>query len=251
MLPPWADPLLLLAVGLLSAVVNTLAGGGTLLTVPVMILLGHDPLTANATNRTALVIQGIGATAHYRLRGAVDLRLSARLAGIAAIGAAGGAWLATRMSDRAFDQALAVLMIGALAVLLLRPARWFEERPAEGPGRPVLTAVSFLLLGVYGGFFGAGIGVFILIVLSFAARMDLVAGNAVKSAVVLVLSLAAAVVFAATGAIDYRALVPLAIGNGLGGWWGAHLSLRGGNAWIRRALLVVVLASVYKMLVGT
>ena len=104
------------------------------------------------------------------------------------------------------------------------------------------------MLGVYGGFYGAGIGVFILLLLAGAQRLDLVAGNAIKSAVVLFLSLAAAAVFARAGAIDWIAAIPLAVGNGIGGWVGAHLSLQGGNRWIRRVLLVVVVAGVYKLL---
>jgi len=236
-------------VGFVSAVVNTMAGGGTLLTVPVMILMGFGPLTANATNRLALVAQGLGATALYRRRRAVDLRLSLRLSALACLGSALGAWLATRLEEDTFRKILAVLMLIALVFLVWRPARWFEERPRAGPPRPLLTGIGFLLVGIYGGFFGAGIGVFILLLLAAVQRMDLVTGNAVKSVIVLALSLTASAVFAVLGQIDYLAAVPLALGNGLGGWVGAHLSLRGGNAWIRRILLLVVLAGVYKLLV--
>ena len=245
---PAAQALILGLVGFASAVVNTLAGGGTLVTVPVMILMGFGPLTANATNRLALVVQGFGATALYRRRRTVDLRLSLRLSAVACLGSAGGAWLATMPDEETFGQILAVLMLGALASLLFLPARWFEERPSAGAPRPVLTAVGFLLIGMYGGFFGAGIGVFILLLLAAAQHLDLVAGNTVKSAVVLVLSLTASAVFAVLGHIDYAAAVPLAVGNGLGGWVGAHLSLKGGNLWIRRVLLLDVFAGVYKLL---
>jgi hypothetical protein len=247
-LPTLLQAALLAAVGFAGAVVNTIAGGGTLLTVPAMILMGYGPLAANATNRLALVVQGAAATVLYRRRGALDLALSLRLAAAASVGSAAGAWLATRLDERTFGQVLAALMVVALGFLLFRPARWFEERPAGGAPRPWLTGAGFLLLGVYGGFFGAGIGVFFLLLLAAAQRLDLVAGNAVKSAVVLVLSAVAAIVFAFEGAIDYGAAAPLAAGNALGGWAGAHLSLKGGNVWIRRALLAVVLASVYKLL---
>ena len=239
--------ILLFGIGFVSAVVNTLAGGGTLLTVPAMVLMGFGPLTANATNRAALVVQSFSATAHYRRRDLVDLRLSLRLSAVVCVGAAGGAWLATRLPERTFGHVMAVLMVAALLFLLLRPARWFESRPTARP-HPALAALALLGLGIYGGFFGAGVGIFILLLLAALQGLDLVAGNTVKSVMVLALSLTATAVFAILGQIDYAALVPLALGNALGGWVGAHLSLKGGNVWIRRFLLLVVLAAVYKLL---
>jgi uncharacterized protein len=238
----------LLLVGFASAVVNTLAGGGTFLTVPVMILLGYSPLTANATNRLALSVQGVGATALYRRQGRIDLRLGLRLSLLACLGSGGGAYLATRLDEEAFNRTIACLMIVTLGVLLWLPADWFARRPATGPPRPLLTAAGFLLVGIYGGFFGAGLGVFILLLLSATQRLDLVAGNAIKSLVVLFLSLVASLVFLWLGHVDLVAAVPLAVGNGLGGWLGARWSLSGGDVWIRRLLIVVVAASVYKLL---
>jgi len=247
-LNPLLQALLLALVGFLSAVVNTLAGGGTLLTVPAMILLGYAPLTANATNRFTLIAQGLGATAHYRRKGIIDIRMGLRLSVVACIFSVAGAYLATILAEDAFRHVLAVLMVCAAVFLVLRPARWFAGRKTAGPPRRLLTFLGFAVVGLYGGFFGAGIGVLILIILATAQRMDLVAGNAVKSLVVTCLSATAAAVFAWRGEIDYLAAVPLLVGNGLGGWLGAHLSIKGGDVWIRRALLVVVLASVYKLL---
>ena len=238
----------LLLVGFASAVVNTLAGGGTFLTVPVMILLGYSPLTANATNRLALTVQGVGATAHYRRQGRIDMRLGLRLSLLACLGSGGGAYLATRLDEQAFNLTIACLMVVTLGVLLWLPADWFARRPATGPPRPWLTAAGFLLAGIYGGFFGAGLGVFLLLLLSATQRLDLVAGNAIKSLVVLWLSLVASIVFVWLGHVDLLAAVPLAVGNGLGGWLGARWSISGGDVWIRRLLIVVVAASVYKLL---
>jgi uncharacterized membrane protein YfcA len=238
----------LLLVGFASAVVNTLAGGGTFLAVPAMILLGYSPLTANATNRLALTVQGAGATALYRRQGRIDLRLGLRLSLIACLGSGGGAYLATRLDEEAFNRTIACLMVVTLGVLLWLPADWFARRPATGSPRPLLTGAGFLLVGIYGGFFGAGLGVFILLLLSATQRLDLVAGNAIKSLVVLFLSLVASLVFLWLGHVDLVAAVPLAVGNGLGGWLGARWSLSGGDVWIRRLLIVVVAASVYKLL---
>ena len=245
---PIVTAVALLLVGFASAVVNTLAGGGTFLTVPVMILLGYSPLTANATNRLALTVQGLGATALYRRQGRIDLRLGLRLSLLACVGSGGGAYLATRLDEESFNRTIACLMVVTLGVLLWLPAGWFARRPASGPPRPLLTAAGFLLAGVYGGFFGAGLGVFILLLLAATQRLDLVAGNAIKSLVVLFLSLVASGVFLWLGHVDLVAAVPLAVGNGVGGWLGARWSLAGGDVWIRRLLIVVVAASVYKLL---
>ncbi|MGD8377423.1 MAG: sulfite exporter TauE/SafE family protein [Acidobacteriota bacterium] len=239
---------LLFLIGLVSAVINTLAGGGTLLTVPAMVLLGFGPLTANATNRAGLVIQSLSATVHYRRRRVLRVRQALQLTGIVCVGAGLGAWLATRLPERTFGQVMAVLMVAALLFLLLRPARWFASRPAATSAHPVLAGLGLLGVGLYGGFFGAGVGIFILLLLAALQGLDLVAGNTVKSVMVLALSLSASAMFAALGWIDYRALLPLAAGNAVGGWVGAHLSLRGGNVWIRRLLLLVVIAGVYKLL---
>jgi uncharacterized membrane protein YfcA len=248
-LNPIVQALVLAGVGFVSAVVNTLAGGGTLLTVPAMVLLGYEPLAANATNRLTIAVQGISASALYRRKRVLDVRLSLSLSAFAAAGSLAGAWLATILDEELFRRALAALLLVGALYLFRHRARWFVVRAGAGRKRPVLTHAGFLVLGVYGGFFGAGIGVFILLLLAGAQRLDLVAGNAIKSAVVLFLSLAAAAVFAYAGAIDWAAAIPLAVGNGIGGWVGAHLSLKGGNRWIRRVLLVVVVAGVYKLLV--
>jgi len=178
----------------------------------------------------------------------VRLRQALQLTGIVCVGAGLGAWIATLLPERTFGQVIAVLMVAALGFLLLRPARWFEERTAAATPHPVLAGLGLLAVGLYGGFFGAGVGIFILLLLAALQGLDLVAGNVVKSVMVLTLSLSATAMFAALGWIDYRALVPLAVGNAVGGWIGAHLSLRGGNVWIRRLLLVVVVAAVYKLL---
>jgi len=224
--------LLLFATGFVAGTLNVVAGGGSFLTLPLMIFLGMPAGVANGTNRVALFLQNLGAVWGFRRHRVLDARLALRLAGPAIVGAALGSWMALQVSDFAFRRLLAILMLLMTLWTLLRPApRELAPRDDSRPiGVPLLGL--FFLIGVYGGFIQAGVG-FLLLVGTTAVGLDLVRGNAVKVTCVLLWTVVTILIFASGGAIDWEAGIVLGAGNLIGGQLGVRLTVLKGHAWIR------------------
>jgi uncharacterized membrane protein YfcA len=228
---PWGL-VLLLVTGAVAGTLNVVAGGGSFLTLPLMIFLGLPPGMANGTNRVALLLQNAGAVWGFRRHKVLDAQLALRLAAPAVVGAALGSWMALQVSDDAFRRLLAILMLLITLWTMLRPPRSaVTERDDSRPvGAPLLGL--FFLIGIYGGFVQAGVG-FILLAGTTAAGLDLVRGNAVKVTCVLAWTVVTILVFASGGAIHWGAGVTLGIGNLIGGQVGVRLTVLKGHEWIR------------------
>ncbi|UCC24915.1 MAG: sulfite exporter TauE/SafE family protein [Gemmatimonadales bacterium] len=242
-LPFPAAAAILLAVGFIAGTVNVLAGGGSLLTLPVLIFLGLPPTVANGTNRVAILVQNVGASLSFRRHGLLDGRWL-RLAGPPALlGAVLGIWLAVRVGDTTLQRVLAVLMV-AVAVWTLwnpiKPPVHGAKAPPEGVAARTALAVGFFAVGVYGGFIQAGVG-FVILALISAAGLDLVRGNAMKVTLVLLFTPLALAGFAMNGMVDWALGVSLAGGNLLGGLLGVRLNVRKGQDWIRAVVVAMVL----------
>ncbi len=231
---------LLFAAGAVAGTLNVVAGGGSFLTLPLMIFLGIPAGVANGTNRVALLFQNVGAVWGFRRHRVLDARLALRLAAPAIVGAALGSWMALQVSDFAFRRVLAILMLAITLWTLLRPPPDHPEpRGEEGPiGLPLLAL--FFLIGVYGGFIQAGVG-FLLLAGTTAAGLDLVRGNAIKVTCVLLWTVVTIAVFASGGAINWGAGVVLGAGNLVGGQLGVRLTVLKGHAWIRWFVAVTII----------
>jgi uncharacterized membrane protein YfcA len=232
--------LLLFAVGLVAGVLNVLAGGGSLLTLPVLIFLGLPAAVANGTNRVAILAQNVVAVRGFRLKGLLPLKLALICTLPALAGSALGAALAVDIDDLLFRRILALVMIGVCVVMLVDPARRLRFDPRTlTRGRTAVLAASFFLVGVYGGFIQAGVG-FLIIVGLLVHGLDLVRINAVKVFVVGMFTVVALAVFVRAGRVDWPLGLALALGNAAGGWLGTRLAIVKGHDWIRRVVLVVV-----------
>lgn len=228
--------------GVVSGVLNTLAGGGSFIILPLLIGLGLSPGVANATSRIGVLAHGSAAALTFARDRALHGGLVARLAAPMCLGALLGAWLATRTSDAVLRPVIGAVLLAWAVVLVVRPGRMLTPPPE--PRAPGLAAYLFaLLIGVYGGFLQAGVG-FPLIAL-FVSHLghDLLRANAAKVALVFVYTLLAVVVFAAAGQIDWPRAAQLALGMTLGGWLGARLQLRAGAPLVRWAIVVMVAIS--------
>lgn len=245
MTPPWplsdplAGPAALVLAGVLGGVLNTLAGGGSFIILPLLIGLGLPPGVANATSRIGVLAHGSAAALTFARNRALQTGLVARLAAPMCLGALLGAWLATRLDDDLFRPVIgAVLLLWAVA-LVVRPGRMLKPPPAPVPPGPLAFALA-LVIGVYGGFLQAGVG-FPLIAL-FVSHLghDLLRANAAKVALVFVYTTLAVAVFAAAGQIAWREALILAAGMTVGGWLGARLQIRAGAPLVRWAIVVMV-----------
>lgn len=242
------DLVILALVGVVAGTVNTIAGGGSLITLPALILLGMPPSMANGTNRVGVMVQSLAATVRFHREGQLDHTRGLVLLAPAVIGSVLGAWVSTRLPDLAFQRVIAVAMIIMLAVMWIRPQRWLEG--AQVPPRPTPARMAvFFGLGLYGGFLQAGVGVFLLAGLVLVEGLDLVRANGVKVLLVFGFTLPAMGLFLAADLIDWVPALVLAVGSSIGGWLGTRLTLSRGPGFVRWVLLVVVLASAGKLLV--
>jgi uncharacterized membrane protein YfcA len=235
---------LLLLGGLVAGVVNTLAGGGSLLTVPLLVLVGLPGTVANGTNRIGILLQSAAAAWSFRSRGVFEPRAVGRVMLPVGAGAGAGALWAAQLADATFERVFGVLMLVLLVPTLRRP-------PAAGaPGTrlgPVASAALFFGVGLYAGAFQAGVGIPLLFALLHAG-WDSVRANAIKAAVVAVATLVAVPVFAAEGQIEWLPAALLAAGFTAGGSLGAHLAVGGGERLVRPVLAVAVMALAARML---
>jgi uncharacterized membrane protein YfcA len=256
-----SDPvayLLLFAAGSVAGTINVLAGGGSFLTLPLLIFLGLPPTVANGTNRIAILVQNVGAVWSFNRHGVMDWSWIRSAALPALAGAGLGTWAAIRIGDASFQRVLATLMVVFAVVMLLDPLRnrirrgaadaVAKEAETETPARlsGVAFSATFFGVGVYGGFVQAGVGFFIL-ALAMLAGFDLVRGNALKVLVVLVFTPLALVLFAMAGKVDWGMGIALAGGNLLGGLIGTHLTVLKGHAWVKRVVVVMIVVFALKL----
>jgi len=241
--------LLLFGVGLVAGVLNVLAGGGSLLTLPVLMFLGLPAATANGTNRVAILAQNAVAVRGFQRKGMVPWRLALLCTVPALAGSVLGARWAVDVDDTLFRRILALVMLGVCVVMIADPARRLRFDPARlGPARVAVLVVSFFAIGVYGGFIQAGVG-FLIITGLLLHGLDLVRINAVKVFLVGSYTVTALAVFVLHGEVDWPLGLALAAGNSLGGWLGARLAIAKGHAWIRRLVVAAVVVFAVKLLV--
>lgn len=230
----------LFAVGAVSGALNVVAGGGSFLTLPVLIFLGLPAAVANATNRVGVLAQNLGGVAGFHRSRAMDWRWGLAASVPAVLGAAVGATWALHLSDFAFKRFLSIAMLAMTLWTIARRPRQVAAADPTSPWRP-LTMAWFFAIGVYGGLIQAGVG-FAVLAATTSAGMDLVRGNGVKLLTVLLLTVLSLAIFASSGVVDWRYGLALAAGNVVGAMAGVRLAVRQGHGWIQRVVTVTVVA---------
>ncbi len=238
--------LLLAAAGTAAGFFNVVAGGGSLLTMPALILLGFPSAVANGSNRVAVMGQSISSVLTFRRKGYKEIALSIRFAVPAALGALVGSMAAVRVPDDIFRKLLSAVMILASAASFLRRSGE-ESSPCEGPRHGLLLSIAFSLIGFYGGFIQAGVGFLIIAALHGLGRLPLVRTNVIKVFVVGVYTIPSLIVFVAEGKVAWLPAAVLTAGHAAGGWLGTHFTVRAGDMWIRVVLAAAVLAMALKL----
>ncbi|HOB99575.1 MAG TPA: sulfite exporter TauE/SafE family protein [Verrucomicrobiota bacterium] len=239
----------MIAAGFGCGFINTLAGSGSLISLPLLIFLGLPANVANGTNRVAILLQTVVAVDRFRRDKAVDLRRGLLLALPAIAGAVLGAQIAVNLNEDAMETVIGVLMVVMLGVVIVRPRRWLTGRPEMLGRRPGWLQVAVLfLIGIYGGFIQAGVGIFLLAGLVLVSGYELVGANAVKNLIVLAFTAFALVVFIINGQVAWLPGLVLAVGNMLGAWVAARLAVRRGATFVRWILIAVIVVSAVVLL---
>jgi len=244
----YLEILLIIGVGIFAGFFNAIAGGGSLLTLPVLIFMGLPSSVANATNRIAILFGAVSSSAGFRSKGVTAFPYSLYLGLSATAGAIIGAMIAVDIRGEVFNRILAVIMI--LVVLQMV----FKSNKKRGPehenmskGRQALGIFIFFFLGIYGGFIQAGIGFLIMATLSNVNHFGMAKTNSAKVFSVLIYTIAAVIVFIIRDQIMWRYGLTLAVGNVTGAWIGSRWSVDKGDVWVKRILIVMVLGLAVKL----
>lgn len=240
--------LIVLASGICAGFVNTVAGGGSLITMPMLIFLGLPSAVANGTNRLGILLGSLAGVAKFRQKGFYDPWLSLSLAAPAVAGALIGSMIAVSLPDEVFNKILSAVMIAVLPLVL---------RGREGNNQvlfqkqsgmvKVITPFLFFFVGLYGGFIQVGVGFIIIALLSLLTKFSLVHINSIKVFVTGFYIIPSLAVFVATGNIDWVHGALLAAGMAGGSLLGAHLSVGRGERFIKWVLAVMVFAMASKL----
>ncbi len=243
-MPDWLIYVALFVTGAVAGALNVIAGGGSFLTLPVLIFAGLPATVANATNRVGILLQNVGAVWGFHRHRVLPWRWALVATVPSLFGAGLGTWGALEVSDQAFRKILAFLMVAvSLWSLLDRSGRTAEEGampPKASGGKLTVLAAGFFLVGLYGGFVQAGVGFLTLAVLSFAG-FDLVRGNAIKVLTALLFTILALSIFAWQGKVEWLPGVVLAAGNLVGGLVGVRLTVLKGHRWVKGVVTVTVI----------
>lgn len=236
-------------VGLAAGFINIMAGGGSLLTVPVMLFLGLPGPVANGTNRIAILAQNVTAVTAFFKKGYANFRLSLTLSLCALPGAVAGAYLGSRLSGVWFNRTLAAIMLGVMLLMAFGKKRNYEI--ADGGTEPknvVVGHVLMVLVGCYGGFIQVGVGFIVMAVLHRVMHLNLVVVNMHKVFIVMTYTVAALAVFALRVHIMWLLGICMAISYSIGAWLGVHLAISRGEQLIKIILNAVLIVFIIKLL---
>lgn len=240
--------LFLVLIGFFAGVINIMAGGGSLLTLPMLIFLGLPPAIANGTNRVAILIQNVFSISGFRSKGINTFPYSIYFGLSAMVGAIIGAQIAIDIKGELFNKILAVIMVFVVAYLVLNRKTRYEDMIERITGKHLwISLILFFFIGIYGGFIQAGTGFLILLVLTGVNHFSLVKSNAIKVVVAFTYTISALAVFILNDQVNWKYGLVLSIGNALGGWFSSRWSVRKGDGAVKVFLIIMVTAMAIKL----
>jgi uncharacterized protein len=247
---PLHEVLLVLA-GVGAGIFNGVAGGGSLISFPVLLALGLSPLTANITNTVGIWPGYLGSAAGFRDEISDQMGQFARLSPVAVAGAVAGAALLLTTSSADFTAIAPWLVLGASLLFAAQPLLRRALRGSGGPARthPVLLMTGTFAASVYGGYFGAGLGVILLAILGLCLPDSITRTSGLRTVLSILVNGVAALVFLIHGGLVWEAILFLALGSAVGGWIGARVALSIPANALRAVVVAVGLATTVKLLV--
>jgi len=244
----WEHVALVLVTGVICGIINTLAGSGSLISLPVLMFIGLPAHEANGTNRIGIFFQNLVGTANFKRQKALDVSAGTKVALPSVLGSIAGAFIVLELNERAIEIIVGIVLVIMLVPLFYKPERWLKgARREELRINPVINFVIFFLIGAYGGFIQAGVGIFLLSALVLSLGYDLVKANALKVFINFVFTPFALAVFIYKGQVDIVAGLVLAVGNSIGAYLASKYAVSWGPAFVRYVLIVVIVASGTKL----
>ena len=230
---------------------GTLVGGSSLITIPLLILLGLPPHSAIGTDRTGVTAIGLAGLYQFHKKGLIRYGIAFILGIPCLLGSFIGANLALQVSPAVMKKTIAVMTLALLALLMAKSYSGIEKASRPLTTRVVVTGTLLsLVVGIYGGFYGAGAGTFLSYILILVFGQTFLESAATLKIASILMTLTAAITFAAHGAVHYPLAVSLFLGSFIGSTAGAYYSDRIGNVWIKRIFIGVVMIMVIKLLMS-
>jgi len=244
----WYTYIIVVVVGIAAGIINTLAAGGSLLTLPVLMAFGLSPNMANGTNRIAIFLQNVVGVTGFHREKVMDFPSGFRVGIPAAAGAIAGAFIAVNLNDEVMKLAIAGVMILVFFLILLKPNRWISSHESHPPVPYWVQVIIFFLVGVYGGFIQAGVGFFLLTSLVLGSGFELLKANALKLFVILLYTPVALLIFFLHRDVHLWLGLVLAAGNMTGAWIATRIAVKKGAAFIRWFVLLAILGAATKLI---
>jgi len=232
--------ILLTVTGVATGFLNVMAGGGSMLSVPIMIFLGVPGTVANGTNRIAILPQNISAVWAFYRKGFSNFKLSLSLGACTIPGTLIGAALASKVPNDQFNTLLAIIMVLVLVIMSLPQPKTLEAK--QTPSRNRLIAGHLLM------FIHIGVGFLLMPVLNRVMQLDLISTNMHKVFIVLCYTIVALAVFASNLELIWKYGIALGIGTWIGAWLAANMQVKKGVGAIKVTLNIVIVAFIVKLL---
>ena len=235
--------------GVAAGAVNTMAGGGTLLTFPLLVLIGLTPDVANGTNRIAVLVQSVVASATFQKKGFGGIGLGLKLLPGGLVGAAVGTLIATQVDPDLYRRIFGLTMLPIASIVFLRRKRGFATSGTPEQSLGALMAV-FFFVGLYAGFIQVGVGLLALTALVSLGGLDLSHGNAVKVFTIAAFAVISVAIFTWAGDVSWSHGIGLSVATGLGGYIGSIATIKRGDRWIRHIFLIAAIGLAARMIFG-
>ncbi len=241
--------LALAAAGLVAGWMNVMAGGGSMLSVPMLLFLGLSGPVANGSNRIAILAQNTVAAFTFFKRGYSDFKLSLSLAAMAIPGAIIGARIGAELDGVWFNRVLAITMLVVLISMFLPAKKKIDDAAVSSqPKNRTSGHILMIFAGLWGGFIQIGVGFILMPILHKVLGLDLVRVNMHKVFIVLCYTIFALLVFSHYSGVDWRAGLTLAVGMAAGGWLGARTTLKIDERWIKGIFAIILLVFVGRLI---
>lgn len=245
-MPDYLIPIVLFFAGASASFINMMAGGGSLITLGLMMTMGIEASIANGTNRIGILVGATSGALTYRQEKIIELKQSLILGACAVPGAILGALYSIRIDDKIFQQVIAIIMIIVLITLFLPKNNGINETTKR---KKVLIYPAMFVIGIYGGFIQVGIGYLLMAALRHIMHYDLVKTNMHKIFVVLIYSIPILLVFGLSGKINWYYAIILSSGHAVGSWLSIKLAVKKGDVFVKYILALAVLLMVFKLLI--
>ncbi len=234
----WAQATLLFFAGVAGGTLNSIAGGGSFVTFPALLFAGVPAILASATNTVVVWPAGVAGSIAYRRELRLPRRTLVTLSAASLAGGAAGAWLLLHTAENTFARMIPWLLL--LASSLFTFGRALARRIPGSGGRYALPAATIaqLVISVYGGYFGAGMGFMMLAMMTLLGLENIHVMNAVRSVLGTFINGIAVVAFVVAHAVDWPRAALMIVGATAGGYGAAAIARRADPRWVRRVVLV-------------